>query len=1466
MPAISKIRFTNVIYEGGDKRYNDELFLFDGNNGAIVLENGGGKTVFIQTALQAVLPHAQVAGRKMKDTLQLTAGPAHIAIEWILNERPRRYALTCVTLHVAKNRLDSLKYVFEYEAGDSHSIENLPFVRGKRPAGVGEIQDYYSQMAGRHMNAHTFDTIERYKAYLEEHFHIVSTEWESIVKINSGEGDVERFFDQCNTTGQLIDRLLIPNIEDAMAGFEAGRFADNFESRLDSFRQYKQFQERIEEYRSIQQRVDELVRYFKRLDDRQEAYIANKGRAKAYYEESQRQHEQQLCKLEEAVSRLDALQEKEKVLQHRQLSLAFAKEQDKLKGLEEELYLLQRTTKFEKSRFEEAAEKLARLRLAEQFQRKSMAERRKARLQQELKEIDQNEAHSDVVERFEETKRELAGAFANRKAVLERDIGDLKVRLRQYNEKTREEYDILQAIQDKLDTVKLNEQGEKTSIEHLQNDMELIRKELLLENSDLPMEEHLKRWAEKQTGLDQKIIAAKNRNSELKALQKQTKEESERIQQSLTEIRSQLTAGKSLLTSMEQEEKTLIGHLQTSSKLWSNLTSVHDRQESIHHTLRDEIEQRQKRLEQLLIEERVATRFNDDYSNQTSFFADPFLFEQLQNLQSGFSYLKTGSEFLAASDQQNSGHAEYPFWSNALITTAKEAALLSEKLAGMRDSLQFPIHVLTLDDASGIIVGERMQKTDWITPLHWKAAGDPSHFEHWKELIRQKADYASETRQNFTLELDEWKRLQGTFLHFIDRFPAHYKHSLEQEVAALDRQEFRLDREWQEKQNALASYANETETNQNRIGNWDNEMNGITRNISSAQAYLEKEKQQRSHENALLHYQQELSRFTTDLKKSKRLLEEFKGEAEDCKEALHGKKANLDQDVLKHYLYELVKNEHPTTTSSSIALLAEAFDDARRKVDGIVRERTGLERSLTETEQQLKDAEEQIGILTYEYPGVEIEEEFPSNGAEQIKFLFDESRQLNRSWKDAQKLEDEKHVTVLKQLGAVEMKEKEVSNPVLFHQPLTIAERELGEDWTLFHIARKGASDDQQLAQKETARWYRIIRMLERKAGEHHCFAQNIQAALLSEKEQTDFTYHAEQMVEETLSALAKTGSAFADESKRIEKERTAYSDFCRSTITDSRLQQTAVQGIASRQTYDEVLEYKQLLEQRLQMAERYAEEHIQTHDKELELFLRHMATHVNALREELLLIPKKTSVKIEDSWRQIFRITVPEWQENEAKMLLRTHVNWILNQLERDTYQTDEGMDEVKTRQSLEKWLNSRQLLQVVLQNKPIRISCHKVTNDNRITRSAFTWEESNNWSGGEKWSKNMSLFLGLLNYVAEKKQHIQAHMKRHRTVILDNPFGKASSGHVLTPVFFIAEQLGFQVITLTAHAEGKFLSDFFPVVYSCRLRKVAGTSTQIMETEKTIHSAFLQDLEPASIKRLEQVEQMELFELQSE
>ena len=124
------------------------------------------------------------------------------------------------------------------------------------------------------------------------------------------------------------------------------------------------------------------------------------------------------------------------------------------------------------------------------------------------------------------------------------------------------------------------------------------------------------------------------------------------------------------------------------------------------------------------------------------------------------------------------------------------------------------------------------------------------------------------------------------------------------------------------------------------------------------------------------------------------------------------------------------------------------------------------------------------------------------------------------------------------------------------------------------------------------------------------------------------------------------------------------------------------------------------------------------------------------------------------------------------------------------------------------------------------------------------------------------MTLFLGILTFVAEKKKHSLSNMKRYRSVILDNPFGKASSDHVLSPVFFVAEQLGFQIIALTAHAEGKFLQDYFPVIYSCRLRASTDPSKKVMTKEKWLHHAYFKDHEPKTLDRLGETEQLVLFE----
>ncbi|MGO1372468.1 MAG: hypothetical protein ACTHVE_11550, partial [Senegalia sp. (in: firmicutes)] len=75
------------------------------------------------------------------------------------------------------------------------------------------------------------------------------------------------------------------------------------------------------------------------------------------------------------------------------------------------------------------------------------------------------------------------------------------------------------------------------------------------------------------------------------------------------------------------------------------------------------------------------------------------------------------------------------------------------------------------------------------------------------------------------------------------------------------------------------------------------------------------------------------------------------------------------------------------------------------------------------------------------------------------------------------------------------------------------------------------------------------------------------------------------------------------------------------------------------------------------------------------------------------------------------------------------------------------------------------------------------------------------------------------------------------------------------------IAEQLGFQIIALTAHTEGKFLRDYFPIIYSCKLRDTIDKNHQIVTKEKEIRYAYFKDNDPKTIERIGEQEQLTLL-----
>ncbi len=114
------------------------------------------------------------------------------------------------------------------------------------------------------------------------------------------------------------------------------------------------------------------------------------------------------------------------------------------------------------------------------------------------------------------------------------------------------------------------------------------------------------------------------------------------------------------------------------------------------------------------------------------------------------------------------------------------------------------------------------------------------------------------------------------------------------------------------------------------------------------------------------------------------------------------------------------------------------------------------------------------------------------------------------------------------------------------------------------------------------------------------------------------------------------------------------------------------------------------------------------------------------------------------------------------------------------------------------------------------------------------------------------MALFLGCLCYLSEKRCHIKRSKFNNRVVIADNPFGKASSEHVLEPVFYIARELGFQLIALTAHEDGSFIRRYFPVVYSCRLGNLANQKGKVLQPQLELKTAYMEEVGGDTLNRL--------------
>lgn len=1469
MPSISKIRFTNVVYEDGMKRYNDEIFRFDGYNGAILLENGGGKTVFIQMALQAIIPHTSLADRKVKQTLQLDNYPAHVAIEWILSEKPRRYLVTAVSLFLTKEGLDSYRYVYPYEPGNKNGMEGIPFVRtdSNRPSDRGEISDYYQQMAQQHMNAHTFQTIKAFQQHIEEQYHIIANEWDSIVKINSTEGGVEAFFDECKQTNQLFDRLLIPTVEGAIAGHSPNTFVDTFEKRRDSFKLYKELKTQIEENKAIEEQLNLYSLTYEGLFEKQQSYEEVKQRAKSLLEEILRQEQRAKEAYEEIKGKMNHWEIEDREYQKKLLSLNYQVENTELEDIKEVLKAQEEALLIEKEQLQLAEKQFYSLKLSKSKKEFMDQHEKMVLLKERLTSFDQQEDIEEIQEKLTINSQEIQGYFRNEFEESQKRKQELLVEMQPIENHIQQKTEELQIVVQQLEVVKQSFNQNLGKIDSLDKQLQRIKVSILSNPSQESVKDHLVLWEQRLVYLDEENVRLLNHNKQLLEEERKIKSQLEQAISEITQKESERLKLQSTIDQAEAAHQNVKNSLVKLRASWGTMDSVYMRQDSVTQQIQETIRLLSSDKEHRLYKERLAYRFLDDYEKQDTFFADPYIEQQLKKWKNQFHLLQTGVEYIQSLGESTTTFADdYPLWSLTLVTTKPEAEQVKQKLQSVSQQLQYPIEVITLEQARAIVQGEMIDSYP-VVPEHWKSNQIESYFLDWKKTAKVRADEETLARKEVENLISVWEKSNEQLEQFLTNYPFEYVQKQRENLATLINSlqiQKHQQREWTLKVDEI----NKQITKQReRVQVNKDEYNGLSQKVISGHEYIRLKKEYVEINNQQIELSKQIHQYDESINKIKTQLSRFNEEIDDIKDRVRFVEVAYNQ-LIEDDLYMEVKNHSPIYTNKGRTFLVEERQELQYKLRKISSTRNEISLQIEQVAGDMDRLDKEMAELRQDFPNPDEDMIFPPDGQYQLNVLRTTRRdkeiqlqQISKACEERRAIKIRKDEVVNQALNKF-YEAYSTEKPILFTESLQEVEAFLKIEKKKLKEQKHYLITEQSRLSEEQISISTAFYSLDRFEEAHHFKGPSVQSTFLSEEEIRDFTYERLRFVNELTVQLKHTQEAVLKEFEKVDRAKERFKSFCKLRITDVKMREMARQGIDNKKTYSEVIEFQTHMKKRIQSAIKYSQTTIINHDKDLEHFVTNINSHLLTVAGELAIIPEKTKVKVEDTWKKIYQFKIPEWTEEDGKIRIRKHIEWILQQLDSERFLTAEGNEDYgKIRKEIETWLHSKQLLRVVMSNESIKVSCRKVTNDNQITTRSYTWEQSNAWSGGEKWSKNMTLFLGILNYVAEKQKHIEANMKRHRVVIMDNPFGKASSDHVLNPVFFIAEQLGFQIIALTAHAEGKFLREFFPVIYSCRLRKASDSKNQIMTKVKQLHQAFFQDHEPQALERLGEVEQLELF-----
>lgn len=1425
MPKINRIRIANVPYDR--KFIADEMIdLYQGENLLINLANGSGKSVLTQMIMQPILPTVKLHQRKIESYLT-SKEPTFVMIEWILdNTMIPTYFLTGIVMNktVTEDNNTRVKYftfINQYTTSNPFDIKNIDFISKEQGIMKYKSYDYclksLKEQLGTKSEIQVFsrDDMSSYKEKLAE-YGIFKEEWKILASINENEGGVDEIFTKCKDSDKLIDEWILKTVSTNLDTGE--KLQEMFTSLISDIMENESDIKQKEELLNFKTQADEYISELSELLKNMDQEASSKQELEDIYLKLHKIEFDQQNEIQKLKSEIENLEEEEKQINYEELSEEYYKAESNLQAASEVLENKQEAGEKEQQKLDEAKLKTRLLEAARIFTELNNTKGEQEAVFIEKRKLENKNQSKDL----ENVEYSLKQAYKKQKEFSEVKRTDLKNILEEISKKQEGQKEELKNILAKREEQIKNQTEIKTKMDLFKKQEENVLKQLNLTlNRNILEEIDEKEKNQILASYDKQMEQIENLNAKLEtkineatSLMQENKTKYQKLNENTILLNEKLVGKEFAFENYQTKENELKSVLKKlaieEEKLWdrdTNLIDVNRRKEHIRKRKEEttyELNQKQEMLYNLQ---------NGGIHIQSKL--GKILENQKIDYETGEEYLKEQSN-----EYQEKLLSKNPMLPYCYIVQKKdyekiENLVLNENLTRLAPIITYEDIEQDFNPKNYMI--EIAGKVKFVCLYNKSSFDDEEKNKFEENLIKEIEDLKqkNEKLENDLFDLEKSFKIIEEF-----QFDKNYHSNLVEEIKNLTEQ---------------------IENSKIEQKNIEDENEKLNEEISNLKLEIANNKIK------MTDCEQSKQKFLDFLEENQKYMQNL-AKYEECKKLIE--ELEKKQETLNTKIKEM--EEEITNKKEEIKRLNTYIDDITLKYNKIpeIKEAEVLEKSIEELEKMYHE-------LTTKF--VSDKEEVEKRLTRLSEEIVKKSNYIDKNFKDLkgnfeqiiynEEEEDMAKEELTKQEKNLEFAKQELQKAVL--QENTMKERKNNTISNLRKIGKeepcpgyliKGKYEERrtlnkQNIQKQQEKMESISKEIDIISKKKNSLIRAIDIPKMRNVELENFDYH-KIATKEKINAYLK----LQDQNKSAQnKLNNHYTDIKNKNEGINQVINNFLNNMNPYQEGKQFADYYFVYERVNECLETMVKilDQIETTLKHVEDDKNNIKHHAFLQGKNIYLEMKKISneanVKMPGKLRKIplLEIELPKEIDAFAESRINDYIEECIKNL-REECKTAENRQALIDKR-IKEWLSDRELLNKIINSETIEVKLYKIdiSENNSGLRK---WKEViiDN-SGGEKFISCLILVIALIQYSRSKifeKVGNDKSIDTTKIFLIDNPFGKMSSTHLLKGLTTILEKFNVQAICLSDLSQSS-ITNQFNVIYQMSLKTGKYTDKSYLTTD---------------------------------